>query len=70
MEIWVWSITQENKTRFGIGRKPRGAGIVGTFEKLYDPMTGMDSEHYSYQPRPFMPQPDAKWLYNKALNLR
>ena len=61
--VTVWSMTENSKTRFGVGRKPKGAGVVGRFEKLYDPNTGATSESYSYQPVPHTSQPSQEWLY-------
>ena len=62
----MWSITENSKTRFGVGRSPKGASICGTFQKLYDPNTGTASEQWSYQPAPHASQPSQKWLYERT----
>ena len=63
----VWSVTEHNHTKFYIGRKPgKGTCHVGRFEKLYDPITGTISDHYSYIPNRYAQQPPAKWLYERS----
>jgi len=63
--VTVWSIVENNKTRYGVGRRPKGAAIIGKFVKLYNPNTGCISEHYSYQPRNHAQQPNGRWLYER-----
>ena len=64
MTVNVWSVTERNRTKFYIGRKPgKVACHVGRFEKLYDPDTGATSEFYSYIPTRYAQQPSQEWLY-------
>ena len=65
MTIKVWSAVENSKRRFGVGRAPRSAAIVGEWVKLYDPNTGTASENWSYQPKNHQPQPAGKWLHER-----
>ena len=65
MIIKVWSTVENSRRRFGVGRAPRNAAIVGEWVHLYDPITGETSERRSYQPKNHQPQPDGKWLHER-----
>jgi len=61
--VGVWSTVINNKRKFYIGRHPKGAALVGKFQRLYDPNTGTASERVTYIPEHFQQQPDPQWLY-------
>ena len=64
-KVYVWSVVENSRRRFGVGRCPRNAEIVGEWHKPYDPNTGTTSEQWSYWPYHHHEQPAGKWLHER-----